>query len=232
MSVLGSPRILGIDANHLDLDAIQEAAQAIKEGGLVVYPTETAYALGVDALDKASVKKAFLAKKRAFTAPLPIIVDTIDRAEKCGLFNRQAKEIAEKFWPGPLTIAVEKKSLIPDILNPDRIAMRIPDHPVPLALIGSASTPITATSANLSGEPSPYSVGAVRKSLGHVVDVIVDCGTLPMNPPSTVIDFVMKPSPQITRDGAISAESVLESLGIDRKNWRKHTIYLSPQRKG
>lgn len=228
---MSSVKILKIDAKHLNLEVIQKGAQVIKEGGLVVYPTETCYGLGVNALDSTSVKKVFLVKKRSLTLPIPIIVDTIDRAEKYAFFNKQSKKIAEKFWPGPLTIAVRKKSIIPNILNPDRIAMRIPDHPVSLSLVKNASVPITATSANRSGDPSPYSVEAVQKSLGPIVDLILDSGTLPLSPPSTIVDFVMKPSPQITREGAISADSVLETLGINRKSWWKHTIYLPTRSK-
>lgn len=223
---MSSVKILKIDAKHLNLEVIQKGAQVIKDGGLVVYPTETCYGLGVNALDHTSVKKVFSVKKRLSALPIPIIVDTVHRAEKYAFFNKQAKKIAEKFWPGPLTIAVRKKSMIPNILNPDRIAMRIPDHPVPLSLTKSASVPITATSANRSGELSPYSVEAVQKSLGPIMDLILDSGTLPSSPPSTIVDFVMNPSPQITREGAISADSVLGALGIHRKNWWKHTIHL------
>lgn len=228
---MSSAKILKIDAGHLNLEVIQKAAEVIKEGGLVAYPTETCYGLGVNALDHTSIKKVFLVKKRLPTLPIPIVVDTIQRAEKYAFFSKQAKKIAEEFWPGPLTIAVRKKSIIPNVLNPDRIAVRVPDHPVPLSLIKSASVPITATSANRSGEPPPYSVEAVQKSLGPVMDLILDSGTLPLSPPSTIVDFVMKPSPQITREGAITADLILETLGIHRKNWWKHIIHLPTRSK-
>lgn len=223
---MSSVKILKIDPMHLDLEAIQNGARIIKEGGLVVYPTETCYALGANALDYTSVKKVFLAKERSPANPIHIIVDTIARAENFAFFNKQAMKLAKEFWPGPLTIAVRKKSMILSILNPDRIAIRVPDHPVSLTLMKQASVPITATSANRSGDPSPYSIDAVKKSLGPTMDLILDSGTLPSNPPSTIVDFVMKPSPQITREGAISIELILEALGINKETWWKHTLYL------
>jgi len=219
-------KIVKVDPDNPEIDAIIEAADIIKQGGLVVYPTETCYGLGASALDPVAIKRIFLAKGRSFTTRIPIIVDCIETVKKFAFLNEKARKLAEKFWPGPLTIALRKKSEIPDILNPDRIAIRIPDHPVPIALVKKVGLPITATSANRSGEPSPYSIKEVLRSLGPVVDMILDAGELPMRKPSTIVDFMMVPSPQITREGSISVEAVLKTLGSKKENWHKHTLYL------
>jgi len=215
-----------INKTHLDLNAIQNAADTIKEGGLVVYPTETCYGLGANALDYFSVKKVFQAKGRSPKNPIHIIVNSFETAKKYGVFSKEAERIASHFWPGPLTIAVNKKDTIPDILNPDRIAIRIPAHNVCTTLMEMAATPITATSANRSGDPAPYSISEVKNSLGSVMDLILDSGRLPQSPPSTIIDFVMEPSPQITREGAISIKLIFEILGIEKRKWHKHTLNL------
>ena len=208
---------------------IEKAAQTIKDGGLVVYPTETCYALGADASNANSVKKIFSIKERLPASPIPIIVDTMTTAERYAFFSKQAGKVAAKFWPGPLTIAVRKRKGIPDVLNPDRVAMRIPSYPVAFSLVKQASVPVTATSANRSGDPSPYSLEAVMNSIGSIADCMLDAGTLPLTPPSTIVDFVMKPSPQITREGAVPADLVLKSLGINRARWWRHKMYLSPK---
>ncbi len=219
-------KIVKIDMTKLGV-AIRNEADIIRKGGIVVYPTETCYALGANALDCASVKKVFLIKGRSPTNPIPIIVDNIARAKDLAFFNKQAMKLAETFWPGPLTIAVRKKNIIPNILNPDRIAIRVPNHAVSMALVKSASIPITATSANRSGDPSPYSIDEVKKSLPPSIDLILDLGRLPYCPPSTIVDFVLKPSPQITRQGPISIGSILEVLRIKRNKWWQHTLYLT-----
>jgi len=224
-----SSKILKIDVKHLDVGIIKEAAKAIDHGGLVVYPTETSYALGADASNPDSVNKVFSVKRRLPASPIPIIVNTMAMAERFAFFNKKARKIAAEFWPGPLTIAVRKKKRIPDILNPDRVAMRIPSHPVAFSLVKLASVPVTATSANRSGDPSPYSLEAVISSIGSIADCMLDAGALPLTPPSTIVDFVMKPSPQITREGAVPADLVLKSLGINRARWWRHKMYLSPK---
>ena len=226
---MSSAKILKIDARHLDIGIIKKAAQAIKDGQLVVYPTETCYALGADASNPDSVSQVFSVKERLPDSPIPIIVDTMTTAEKFAFLNKQARKVAAKFWPGPLTIAVRKKEGIPDVLNPDRVAMRIPSHPVAFSLAKQASVPVTATSANRSGDPSPYSLEAVMNSIGSTADCMLDAGTLPLTPPSTIVDFVMKPSPQITREGAIPADMVLKTLGVNQSRWSKHKMYLSPK---
>lgn len=185
----------------------------------MVYPTETCYGLGANAFDEEAVKKVFIAKRRPFDKPITIIVSDLNMWEKCAYIDERAKMLIEEFLPGPLTIALKKKELIPDILNPKAIAARIPSHPVAFLLVRKAKVPITATSANISGKPPLYSAQKVSANFRDTVDLILDAGRLPRQKLSTIVDFTMEATPQITREGPISTDSVLKKLRL--KKWEK-----------
>lgn len=185
----------------------------------MVYPTETCYGLGANAFDKEAVKKVFIAKRRPFDKPITIIVSDLNMWEKCAYIDERAKMLIEEFLPGPLTVALKKKETIPDILNPTAIAARIPSHPVAFLLVREAKVPVTSTSANISGEPPLYSAQKVIANFKGIVDLILDAGTLPREKLSTIVDFTIGTAPQITREGPISAESILKKLRI--KMWEK-----------
>ncbi len=210
-------KVVKVDSDNPEPEVIIEAAGIIKGGGLVIYPTETCYGLGANALDEAAVKKVFMVKKRPFGKPISIIVSDLGMWEKCAYVNEPAKRLIEKFLPGPLTIALKKRDVIPDIVSVKSIAARIPSHPVALLLVKETSVPITATSANISGRPPLYSARKAFATFKKDVNVILDAGRLPRRRPSTVVDLTMGASPQITyRGGSISAESVLKEL----KMWK------------
>ncbi len=209
-------RVVKVNSNSPDPDVISEAVDIIKGGGLVIYPTETCYGLGTNALNKRAVKKVFAVKERPLDKPIPIIVSDLEMWEKCAYINETTKRLIEKFLPGPLTIALKKRDVIPDIVSVKSIAARIPSHPVALLLVKEAGVPITATSANISGRPPLYSVQKAFAAFKKDVNVILDAGRLPRRRPSTVVDLTMGASPRIIREGPISAESVLKEL----KMWK------------
>jgi len=215
-------KIVKIDPKKPNLEAIKEAALIIKQGGLVIYPTETCYGLAANALDPKAVKRVYEVKNRPYSKPLSIAVSDIEMAKKYAYFTPEAEKIAKEFLPGPLTIALPKKPVIPDIVNPDRIAIRIPDNPVAILLIKKAGVPITATSANKTGDPPPYNVNDATNSLVGTVNLVIDAGQLPKAQPSTIIDFTEKPCPLITRIGPIPLSKILKILKIPEEKWKNH----------
>jgi len=194
---------------------IENAAELIRQGDLVVYPTESAYALGCNALDENSVKRVFEAKRRPFGTPLPIIVSDLEMWKTCAYIDERVEKLVERFLPGPLTIALKKKPIIPDVLNPKSIAARISSHPVAEALVDRAGIPITATSANVSGNPPHYTVKQVMKDLVGRVNLILDAGRLPRRQLSTIVDFTFGSLPRITRFGAISEKAISRVLSAE-----------------
>ena len=195
--------------------AIEQAAELIRQCGLVGYPTESAYALGCNAFDENAVRKVFEAKRRPLGTPLPIIVSDLEMWKTCAFIDERVEELIERFLPGPLTIALKKKPIIPDILNPKSIAARISSHPVAQALVERAGIPITATSANVSGNPPHYTVKQVKKDLAGKVDLVLDAGKLPKRRLSTIVDFTLGSMPRITRVGAISAKAISRVLSAE-----------------
>jgi len=191
-------------------ESVRTAADTIKNGGLVIYPTETSYGIAADATNEEAVKKVFKVKNRPFSKPIPIIIDSIERMEKCGVLGERSRFIAEKFMPGPLTLIIDKKGL-PDVLNPKEIAFRISSHPIAFKLSKSTGCPITSTSANLSGEPPLYRVDDVITVFRGKVDVILDYGDLPKIKPSTIADLRAE-TVKIIREGPISEEEIKRNL--------------------
>jgi len=215
-------KITKMNPKKPDLEAIKEAASIIKQGGLVIYPTETCYGLAANALDPKAVKRVYEVKNRPYSKPLSIAVSDLEMAKKYAHFNPEAEKLAKELLPGPLTIALPKKPVIPDIVNPNKIAIRIPDNPIAILLIEEAGVPITATSANKTGDPSPYNVNDAINSLVGNVDFVIDAGQLPKVQPSTIVDFTEKPYPLITRVGPIPPSKILKILNIPREKWNKH----------
>jgi len=211
---MSKTRVVKIHSENQALSIIEGAAELIHEGGLVVYPTESAYALGCNALDEAAVRKVFAVKRRPLGTPLPIIVSDIRMWKRCAFLDERAEKLT-KFWPGPLTIALRKKPIVPDILNPKAVAARISSHPVALSLVKMARVPITGTSANISRKPPHYTVKQVLKDLNGSVDLILDAGRLPRRKPSTIVDFTVGPVPKITRAGAIPEKSILKVIQVE-----------------
>jgi len=183
--------------------AIEAAVKVLRNGDLVVYPTESAYALGCDATNAAAAEKIFTLKKRG-KKPLPMIVGDVKTAEKYGIINHYARSLLKRFSPGPLTLIVPKKDGIPEVVN-NAFVFRIPDSNVARELASSLGKPVVSTSANISGEGAIYSFAKVKKLFSGKVDVIIDGGDLVPRPVSTIVDIK---SGKIVREGAVSAKEI------------------------
>jgi L-threonylcarbamoyladenylate synthase len=202
------------DWRDLDNRIIEAAAGVIKRGGSIVYPTDTVYGLGVNALKPYSIERLFKIKKRPETKPAPVMVQDIEMVKQLAYLDRKIERILKEVWPGQVTVVLEKKPIVPDILTANRktIGLRIPDHPFTQALMENLAEPITATSANFSGEPPLSSSMEVIKIFEKAYprpDLILDAGELPSSPPSTVLDLTGS-QPKILRIGPVSKKDLME----------------------
>lgn len=167
---------------------IERAADVIRDGELVVYPTETVYGLGADALDPAAIRRVFAVKQRALDDPISFAVANVDAATEYVLVSDRTRAFMEAFLPGPVTVVCERKSVVPDVLTGgrDRVGVRVPDHDMASALLRRVA-PITATSANLSGAGSVTRPSQLDPSIREAVAVVLDGGDTPGGG-STVVD--------------------------------------------
>jgi len=204
-------KVAKIEIKNPDKKIIKEAVKIIKNGGLVIYPTETCYGLGGKATDIKVINKIYKIKKRSRAKPIPIIVSDLKTMKKYGKITKKIKLLVKKFMPGPLTIITHKKKSIPDILNPNEIAFRISSNPIAVLLAKGMGLPITATSANISGESPHYKIKEVIKTFDKKVDMILDSGNLPKIKPSTYIDMKTD-TPKIIREGPISINEIFKEL--------------------
>ncbi|GAB3689180.1 L-threonylcarbamoyladenylate synthase [Salinarchaeum chitinilyticum] len=184
-----------------DVDA---AAAAIERGDLVVYPTETVYGLGADAIDAHAVERVFDVKGRDRSNPISLGVPDVEAALKYTVPTARERRFMHEFLPGPVTVVVERKAVVPDMLTAgsDRVGVRIPDHEVALALLEAADAPITATSANLSGTGSVRTADALDQSVLESVAAVLDDAETP-GTESTVVDVE---AGEIHRRGAMADE--------------------------
>ncbi len=197
--------ILKINKRRPEPEKIRIAAEVLKRGGLVAFPTDTVYGLGADATNSKAVKKIYKVKKRPTSAPLPILISEKSDLKKCALHvPAKAKKLINKFWPGPLTIVLKKKKIISDAVTARKnsVGLRIPKNPVALALIKALNRPLATTSANISSKQSPTTANEVKKYLNNKINLILDGGKTKIGIDSTVLDCVASP-PIILRAGAI-----------------------------
>lgn len=193
---------------------LKRAAQLIREGRLVAFPTETVYGLGANALDESAVERIFLAKGRPSTSPLIVHVDSVEMARSLvEAWPEAAGILAGHYWPGPLTLVLPKKALIPAAVTAGlaTVGLRMPAHPVALALIREAGVPIAGPSANRFTELSPTTAEHVRKSLGSAVDLILDAGPASVGLESTVLSLAGEP--ELLRPGMISRRDIEALIG-------------------
>ena len=201
---------LRVDSQNPDFTKIEIAAEFIRKGGLVAFPTETVYGLGADALNPDAVLALFEAKKRPLDNP-PII-HVADRSEVYKLVEeapKKAEMLMEHFWPGPLTLIFKRSSIVPSVTvaGLDTVAIRMPKHKVALALIRQSGCPIAAPSANLAGKPSPTTAQHVYEDLNGRIDVILDAGPTKIGVESTVVDLSVDP-PVLLRPGGTPYEAL------------------------
>lgn len=195
-------------------EQIQLAAEILRRGGVVAFPTDTLYGLGADATNEMAVKRIFQVKKRPTDLPLPLLVADMSQLSQVAAFVPElAWRLARCFLPGGLTLVLPKAEAVSSIITAgsSTVAVRIPAHPVALALIRSLGSPITGTSANLSGRPAPSTAQEVYQQLGEEVDLILDGGRCPGGVESTVVD-VSGEAPLILRQGAVSREDIEKAL--------------------
>lgn len=196
---------------------IAKAAEILKNGGLVGIPTETVYGLAANALDGEAVAKIFAAKGRPADNPLIVHIADFTDIERFNLVREipeTAKLLAERFWPGPLTIIMKKSDVIPDEVSAglDTVAIRFPSHPTARKIIKECTLPLAAPSANLSGSPSPTTALHVMNDLNGRIDAVVDGGMSDVGLESTVITLAEK-TPRVLRPGGITLEQLKSVLG-------------------
>ncbi len=247
-------RTATIDPNNPDALLLREAAQLLRDGRLVAFPTETVYGLGANGLDSEAVGRIYEAKGRPNTNPVILHVSSTAQAkELVAAWPEEADLLAEAFWPGPLTMVLPKGSHVPEIVTAGgpTVAIRFPAHPVARALIEATGLPLAAPSANRSSEISPTRAEHVAKSLGDRIDLILDAGPTSMGIESTVIDLSKEPF-RILRFGPLVPEQlkallkreilwnsaaevpseILASPGMLRKHYSPHTATLLIDRVG
>ncbi len=194
---------------------IERAARAIRRGELVIFPTETVYGLGANALDAAAVKRIFEVKGRPSSSPLIVHIASIEAArELAAEWPDEAQRLAERFWPGPLTIVIAKRPIVPDIVTAGlgSVGLRMPANATALALIRESRVPIAAPSANRFTELSPTTAEHARQSLGDQVAIVLDDGPTTVGIESTVIG-IDRSGLQLLRPGMITREQIEEVAG-------------------
>ncbi len=214
--------IIKIDFNSPDL-ALIRAVKSLKNGGVISFPTETFYGLGVNALNEAAVNKVFRAKERDPNKPLLVFI-----ASKSQLpdftrnINSAAKKLIDRFWPGPLTLVFEASSILPKTLtgNSGKIGIRVSGSGFVRRLCQMSGFPITGSSANISNMPAPVTAKDVMKNLGNRLDLILDGGKTPGFPGSTVLD-VCGNSPVLIRSGPIETNVIEKTLAMSIKQKKR-----------
>lgn len=211
--------IIKVGPSGLSADAASRAAEILRGGGVIIYPTETAYGLGAAALNTEAVDKIFRIKGRDFRKPLSVMVADIKMAADYVELNPNATRAFAKLLPGPLTVVLKKKACIPDRLTGGSPNLGLRVSPVPLLrlLIGSFGQPFTATSANASGAEPLYDPKELPRSFSKealaMVDLVLDAGPLTRQATSTVLDLTCQP-PQILRPGPIAEATIRAALGL------------------
>lgn len=216
-----------------DREALRRAAELIRQGRLVAFPTETVYGLGANALDEAAVRRIYEVKGRPPQSPLIVHVASVEMARQLAAeWSETAERLAERFWPGPLTLVVPKRPQIPDIVTAGlpSVGLRMPSHPLALELICEAGVPVAAPSANRFSRLSPTTAQHVREGLGEAVDFILDGGPTQVGLESTVLSLVDVP-PRVLRPGMITRaeiEAVIGPVEAGRRVEETHAAHLSP----
>lgn len=233
-------KIIKVDLNGDFSEAINETIAVLKLGGTIIYPTDTLYALGANALDFFAVELIFKLKNRAMGKPLPLAVKNIKWAKELAFIYKREEKVLDSVWPGAVTVVLPKRSIVPEIITAGQqgVAMRVPKHSFVDLLLGRFGYPITSTSANLSGSPphsSPHSKLSsgdsymsgggeeAPKKISEIInifegnyykpDLVIDVGDLPESEPSTILDLTSD-RPKILRVGPVKPETLRKLLEI------------------
>lgn len=200
--------------NKINFTKLKEPANIIKNGGIVIFPTETVYGIGTNALNEDAVKRLYEIKQRPLNKPISLLVNSIDMIEQI------AKDITDleyalirEFFPGPLTLILKKKDIVPDIVtaNSDTVGVRMPKNEIALKLIEYAGIPIATPSANISGKPSGTNMKNIIKDFNGKVDYLIDSGTSQIGLASTIVQIIDN-VPHILRQGSISEKQINDLL--------------------
>ena len=197
---------------NVDDDKLKEIAKEIKKGKIAIFPTETVYGIGTNGLDTNAVKKLYLVKKRSFNKPISLLVNNINMIEAVTKnITKLEYALIEKFLPGPLTIILPKKEIVPDIVtaNSNTVGIRIPENQIALKLIEYAGIPIATPSANISGKPSGTNIQDIMKDFDKSIDYFIDDGPSKIGKASTIVK-VINGIPHILREGKITKDKINE----------------------
>lgn len=209
-----NPRIRKINPTAPEPEIIAEAAAMIRRGGVVVFPTRCLYGLGADALDPDAIEKIFKIKRRPADNPIPVLIHCRRQLDSLAArITPAAAAIMQAFWPGRVTLVFEARAALSDRLTAGtgKIGVRLAGHPVAAALVRQVGSPVTATSANLSGRPGCRQVQDLDPPVAGQVDLVLDAGRLEGGVGSTIVDVTEDP-PRILREGRVTAADVLRTL--------------------
>ena len=197
-----------------DSEGIKKAVEVLKKGGLVAFPTETVYGLGCDAFNESAVRRVFEVKKRPLSKPLIVGVADKDEVYELAEVNSVAEKLMDLFFPGPLTLVLNKRGVVPDIVTggSEKVAIRMPDHEVPLRLIEKLGRPVVVPSANITGRPSPTAYEHVVEELGDRVDAII-VGECRVGIESTIVDVTVRPA-KVLRVGAVRVSELRKHVDV------------------
>jgi len=199
-----------VDPRSPQRDAIEEAAAWIARGGVVAIPTDTLYGLAVDPFSADAVARLFEVKGRAADQALPLIAADLEQAAlRIGALTAVGRLLAERYWPGPLTLLLAAPRALPRAVHAGtgKVGVRVPRDDVARAICRAARGPVTATSANVSGEPPTADPEDVERRLGSRIDLLIDTGAAPGGAPSTIVDATVEP-PALVRAGALSWDEI------------------------
>ena len=207
------PRVLRLSQVDVE-EAVSEASHVVSSGGLIVYPTDTVYGLGADPFNEAAVERVFEAKRRE-AKPMPILVSSVEAARRIAYVSVEAEALIEAFWPGPLTIVLPSRGLLPSRVTAglSSVGVRMPSHDVALRLIEACGGLLIGTSANISGRQPPRTVEEALAQLGGAVDLALDAGPATYGKPSTVVEL-RGGELKLIREGALSWSEVVKALRI------------------
>lgn len=203
---------------------IEEPAKILKDGGIVVFPTETVYGIGVNGLNEPAIKKLYKIKQRPINKPISLLVNSIEMIEKVAKDISDIEyDLIKKFFPGPLTIVLKKKENVPDILTAglETVGIRMPENDIALKLIEYSGVPIATPSANISGKPSGTNMKEIMKDFNDKVDYFIDGGVSKIGVASTIVQII-DGIPHILRKGKFSEEQIKEQVLLSKQ--KEHII--------
>ncbi len=213
-------KILKVDPTDLlaSEPAIREAAIVVRSGGVIIYPTDTLYGLGADATSAEAVDRVFKIKKRPETKPIPVIVSDLDWAKRLAIIDKKTEAILSNVWPGGVTVVLQQKFRLPSSVTAGKrtIALRIPHYKLAYYLSQQIDRPLTATSANISGELPSHRISDILAQFADQEfqpDLVLDAGDLAVSEPSTILDLSDR-EPKISRVGPVSRDDLFNILNL------------------